>query len=72
MSYEFIIFEKESNDIGVLYLNRPKVLNALNWETLRELRNFLEDDLPKEELKALIVTGAGDRSFDSFSKIINS
>lgn len=63
MSYEFIIFEKESNDIGVLYLNRPKVLNALNWETLRELRNFLEDDLPKEELKALIVTGAGDRSF---------
>lgn len=63
MEFEHIIYERESADIGVLTINRPKVLNALNWKTLRELREFLEDILPRENLKALIVTGAGDRAF---------
>ena len=63
MEFENIVYERESADIGTLTINRPKVLNALNQKTLSELRNFLEDILPKENLKALIVTGAGDRAF---------
>ena len=63
MSFEYISYDKRENSIGVLTINRPKVLNALNWDTLRELRKFLEEMLPGEELKALIVTGAGDKAF---------
>jgi enoyl-CoA hydratase len=63
MGYKFISYEREPNSIGVLTINRPNVLNALNWDTLGELREFLEDVLPKEELKALIITGAGDKAF---------
>lgn len=63
MSYEFITFEKKEDGIGILSINRPKVLNALNFDTLKELGNFIEEKLPEEELKALIVTGAGDKAF---------
>ncbi len=63
MEFEFITYEREPNDIGILTINRPKVLNALSWMTLKELRFFLEDVLPKEGLKALIITGAGDKAF---------
>lgn len=63
MGFEFITYEREPNNIGILTINRPNVLNALNWDTLGELREFLEDVLPKEELKALIITGAGDKAF---------
>ena len=63
MEFEFIIYEREPDDIGILTINRPKVLNAINLQTLRELRTFLEDILPRENLKALIVTGAGDKAF---------
>jgi enoyl-CoA hydratase len=63
MGYHFISYEREPNNIGILTINRPNVLNALNWDTLGELREFLEDVLPKEELKALIFTGAGDKAF---------
>jgi enoyl-CoA hydratase len=63
MGYQFISYEREPNNIGILTINRPNVLNALNWDTLGELREFLEDVLPKEELKALIFTGAGDKAF---------
>lgn len=63
MRFEFIIYEREPEDIGILTINRPKVLNALNWQALRELREFLENMLPKEDLKALIITGAGDKAF---------
>lgn len=63
MKFEFINYEKELGQIGILTINRPKVLNALSWQTLRELREFLENILPKEALKALIFTGAGDKAF---------
>jgi enoyl-CoA hydratase len=65
MEFEFIIYEREPDDIGILTINRPKVLNALNWQTLRELRKLFENMLPREDLKALIITGAGDKAFVS-------
>jgi enoyl-CoA hydratase len=63
MSFEYIKYDKKEDGIGVLSINRPKVLNALNWDTLRELGKFFEEVLPGEGLKALIVTGAGDKAF---------
>ena len=63
MGYEYINFETEKSGVGILTINRPKALNALNWDTLRDLGNFVENDLPKQELRALIITGSGDKAF---------
>jgi enoyl-CoA hydratase len=63
MGYEYINFEKEPTGVGILTINRPKALNALNWDTLRDLGNFIEKDFPKEELRVLIITGEGDKAF---------
>lgn len=63
MEYEHIKYEKSGNNIGILSINRPKALNALNWDTLKDLGNFVENDLPKEELRVLIITGEGDKAF---------
>ncbi len=62
MSYEYIEYTKDGA-VGVLTINRPKALNVLNWDTLKELGSFVENDLPKEQLRALIITGAGDKAF---------
>lgn len=62
MEYEYIEFEKETL-VGILTINRPKALNSLNWDTLKDLGNFVENDLPKQELRALIITGSGDKAF---------
>jgi len=63
MQFEMLLYERVTDGIGVLTINRPKVLNALDWQTLRELGDFVENHLAKENLKALIVTGAGDKAF---------
>lgn len=59
---QFLNYES-FGEIGVLTINRPQVLNALNMELLEEMCTFLEDEVPKDSLKALIVTGSGDKAF---------
>jgi enoyl-CoA hydratase len=49
--------------IAILTVNRPKALNALNGETLRELSEALEAALEPVETMALIITGAGEKAF---------
>ena len=58
MSY--IQLEKEGY-VGILTVNRPKALNALNSEVLSELESVL-DNLDTNEIRVLIITGAGDKS----------
>ena len=57
-----ILYEK-SGDIGIITINRPKALNALNAETLKEL-DFLAADIAKDgSVKAVIIHGAGEKAF---------
>jgi enoyl-CoA hydratase len=49
--------------VGVLRLDRPRALNALNSALLTELKAFLARDLPGDDVRVLILTGAGDRAF---------
>lgn len=49
--------------IGVLELNRPQALNALNQELLRELDEFLSDVVAKRLCTVLILKGAGEKAF---------
>lgn len=49
--------------VRVLYINRPKVMNALNLEVLGEMENAVENFIGNEEIRVLIITGAGDKAF---------
>ena len=58
---EFSTYEQEGF-VGILTINRPKALNALNSQVLDELNETI-DSIDINETRALILTGAGDKSF---------
>ncbi len=61
MSYNNLHTEKK-NEILIIYINRPKNLNALNAKILLELKDlFLNINI--NEIKSIIITGSGDKSF---------
>jgi enoyl-CoA hydratase len=62
MSFEKILFEKR-NSIAYVTINRPKVLNALNMATMGELRTVFTDLKQDHEVRVVILTGAGEKSF---------
>lgn len=51
------------NSIAVLTINRPKALNALNSETLTELNQVLTEIEANDDIKVVILTGAGEKAF---------
>lgn len=57
----YITYEQEGF-VGIITINRPKALNALNSEVLKELDACL-DGVNLETTRALILTGAGEKSF---------
>ena len=57
----FITYEQDGF-VGVITINRPKALNALNSDVLKELDACL-DGINLETTRALILTGAGEKSF---------
>lgn len=62
MSFEDILVSVEA-PIAVITLNRPNVLNALRVQLLKELSTALADMEADENVRAVIVTGAGERAF---------
>ena len=51
------------NEIAVVTINRPKSLNALNSETLAELNTCLAEIEGRTDIKVVILTGSGSKSF---------
>lgn len=62
MEFQNIILEKEDY-LATVYINRPKALNALNAETLYELEAVIKDVKADANIKVMIITGSGDKSF---------
>ena len=58
---EFITYEADGQ-IGIITINRPKALNALNSTVLEELDQTL-NAVDLENIRCLILTGAGEKSF---------
>jgi len=63
VEYEGLIYKKEDG-IGIITLNRPEVLNALNEATLTSIDSIVNDLKFDKETKVLIITGTG-RGFSS-------
>ena len=49
--------------VGVLTINRPKTLNALNVPTLLALESALSDLEKDASVRVIVITGAGDKAF---------
>jgi enoyl-CoA hydratase len=62
MEYKNIIFQIEEQ-IATITFNRPKVLNALNEASLKEFSHAIDKVAEDEDIRVLILTGAGDKSF---------
>lgn len=57
-----IILEKK-NHVGIITVSRPKALNALNTETLKELDEAIDMVNSDEDIYVLVITGAGEKAF---------
>ena len=57
-----VLLEKKGN-IAVATINRPKALNALNSQVLEDLNELVELVKADEEIRALVLTGAGEKAF---------
>ena len=64
MSYEDIVVSK-AEGVGIIRLNRPKVLNALSKRLTRELDAAISDMESDAEIRAVIFTGTGERAFSA-------
>ncbi|MDB5890067.1 MAG: Enoyl-CoA hydratase/isomerase [Polaromonas sp.] len=62
MTEQAILSEKRGA-VGVLTINRPKTLNALNVPTLLEMEAALTAFEADNEVRAIVITGAGERAF---------
>lgn len=62
--YVTIKLEIADDGVGVLTLDRPEALNALNTQMMGELRNVFQDlYVHPERARCLVLTGAGNRGF---------
>ena len=62
MDYRHILFNIE-NGIARITFNRPKVLNAMSYDVMTELADALHACGQNDAIKALILTGAGEKAF---------
>ena len=62
MELKNVIYEK-SEGIAIITINRPDALNALNAETIDEILQCLEDIAKDDNVRAVILTGAGPKAF---------
>ena len=62
MTEQAILTEKRGA-VGILTINRPKTLNALNVPTLLEMEAALTAFEADDEVRAIVITGAGERAF---------
>ena len=62
MAYDNLLFEV-SDKIARITFNRPNVLNALNRKTMDELGDCLKKMRADDDIRVLILTGAGEKAF---------
>src|SRR2546430_5981849 len=61
-NYQYILVERDER-VGIVTLNRPKELNALNTDLVGELADALEEFDRDDEIRCIVLTGAGERAF---------
>ena len=62
MAFENLLLERDGA-VATITINRPKVLNALNSQTIDELRRAILELKADAGVRAVVLTGAGEKSF---------
>jgi enoyl-CoA hydratase len=62
MAFDNLLLDRDGA-VAIVPINRPKVLNALNAQTLDELRRAMLDLGRDDSVRVVVLTGAGDKSF---------
>lgn len=57
MDYETLLVEKR-DEVGVITLNRPKALNALNSTVMNEMRHIMQAFTSDDSIGAIVITGS--------------
>jgi enoyl-CoA hydratase len=63
MSFQFLSFEPDADGLALVTINRPDKLNALNQAVISELGEAFRMAREDTSVKALILTGAGEKAF---------
>ena len=64
MAYEHILVEKEEG-VAILTMNRPEVLNAMNFQLTYELHEAVMGMNADDEIGCIVITGTGQRAFSA-------
>jgi enoyl-CoA hydratase len=62
MAFDNLLLDRD-DAVCIVTINRPKVLNALNTQTIDELRRAVLDARHDDGVRVVVITGAGDRAF---------
>ena len=57
-----VLLEKKGH-IAVATINRPKALNALNSQVLKDIDQMVEQVKADDEIRTLVITGSGEKAF---------
>jgi len=64
MELKTLLFTKDDHqEIGIITINRPQQLNALNSEVFSELHKVIKHINEDKNIKVAIITGSGDKAF---------
>jgi enoyl-CoA hydratase len=62
MAFDNLLLERD-DAVATVTINRPKVLNALNFQTLDELCRVMLTLKADDDVRVVVITGAGDKAF---------
>lgn len=63
MTFNNLVIESAEPGIRIIKISRPAALNALNTETLHELKKALQEEDRNEKTRVVILTGDGEKAF---------
>ena len=64
LGFEFVRYDRDpATAVATVTIDRPDVLNAIDFPTMRELARAFEQASWDDEIAVVVVTGAGDRAF---------
>ncbi len=68
MKFDLVQYRKRRG-VALLTLNRPEVLNTINREMLQELGRVMDTAKADDNIRAVIITGAGSKAFSAGADI---
>jgi enoyl-CoA hydratase len=70
LAYQTLLYGKE-NGLGIITINRPQVMNALNDLAYAEMLQIFQEIEKDDEVRVVIITGSGEKSFVAGTDITN-